>query len=122
MVSLAVAYTNESFEKASYVMLLKWLKAKFPWHVPGSVESSAEVSSWALKERATEGYLNVARDQHANGGGGSGCADWVGGVVVYQWDFDRAKDCFASALEMRPNVSCLLSALLLSCWWFISLV
>ena len=105
MVSLAISYTNESYEKASYQMLLRWLRVKYPAHTPPVMATPGQtISSWALRDQATEAYLAVAREQY-----GSGSVDpdvQVGlGVLLYtSGDFDRAKDCFESALLARPTV------------------
>lgn len=61
-------------------------------------------SAWDAHNRVTEVFLNLARIQH-----GQGMLDpevQIGlGVLFYtNSEFDRAKDCFESALTVRPRV------------------
>ena len=32
MISLAISYTNEGFDRASHATLLRWVQARFPSH------------------------------------------------------------------------------------------
>jgi peroxin-5 len=113
MVSLAVAYTNEGYEKASYIMLLHWLRTKFyPSHLYtnlisplSSKEDLDKLATWVLKERATEGYLNLAREQHGRGVVDPDVQIGLGVLLYTSGDYERAKDCFEAALLVRPNVS-----------------
>lgn len=102
-VSLAIAYTNEGYEKASYSMLLRWLKARYPEFIGPEGQTSGELSTWALKERVTDGYLNAARQQHAGGIVDPDVQVGLGVLLYTAGDYERAADCFSSALQARPQ-------------------
>lgn len=105
--SLAISYTNESFERASYTMLLRWLKARFPQHrIPGETTNAVRnQSSWSVHARVTEEFLNLARAQHSQGILDPEVQIGLGVLFYTSSEFDRAKDCFESALSARPKVS-----------------
>jgi len=64
MLSLAISYTNEAFERASHTMLMRWLRARHPDFVPAA---SAGTTAWATHDTLTNAFLAVARKQHADG-------------------------------------------------------
>ncbi|KZT40591.1 TPR-like protein [Sistotremastrum suecicum HHB10207 ss-3] len=101
MVSLAISYTNESYEKASYHLLLRWLGLQYPSVTPPDISPSA--STWVLQERATEAFLAVARQQNSTGVIDPDIQIGLGILSYTNGDFDRAKDCFEAALSVRPR-------------------
>jgi peroxin-5 len=121
MISLAIAYTNESYEKASYTMLGRWLDDRFPGSLKGSDEllgikdangsslgwSGRTMSTWAIKEKVTDAYLAAARMQHAEGIADPDVQIGLGVLLYTGGDYVRAADCFQSALQARPHVSSL---------------
>jgi len=104
MLSLAISYTNESFERASHTMLLRWLRARFPDHpIPGDVWESLRQTAWHSHERVTEVFINLAREQHAQGALDPDVQVALGVLFYTNNEYDRAKDCFEAALSVRPK-------------------
>ncbi|KZT10666.1 peroxisome targeting signal receptor [Laetiporus sulphureus 93-53] len=104
MLSLAIAYTNESLERASHTMLLRWLHDRFPTHpIPDEAWKSLSESSWHSHERVTEAYLSLAREQYSRGEMDADVQVALGVLFYTSNDFDRAKDCFEAALVVRPK-------------------
>ncbi|KAI0744275.1 peroxisome targeting signal receptor [Daedaleopsis nitida] len=104
MLSLAIAFTNESFERASHSVLLRWLHARFP-DIPISTEAwdSLANSSWHSQDLVTEEYLKVAREQYSRGEVDPDVQIGLGVLFYTSGEFSRAKDCFEAALSMRPK-------------------
>jgi peroxin-5 len=104
--SLAISYTNESFDRASHTTLLRWLRARFPsMDVPEeTMKAMATHSSWDTHSRITDLFLNLARSQHAQGVMDPEVQIGLGVLFYTNGDYDRAKDCFESALAARPKV------------------
>jgi len=104
MLSLAISYTNESFERASHTMLLRWLKARFPeYHIPEEAWKSLSGAGWHSHERVTEAFLGLAREQYSLGEMDPDVQIALGVLFYASSDFDRAKDCFEAALAARPK-------------------
>ncbi|KZP17955.1 TPR-like protein [Athelia psychrophila] len=103
--SLAISYTNESYERASYAMLLRWLMARHPSHpiAEGTVNSVKKHSTWDAHSRVTDAFLSLARMQHAEGILDPEVQIGLGVLFYTNSEFDRAKDCFGSALQARPD-------------------
>lgn len=104
--SLAISYTNESFERASHTMLLRWLRARFPdYHIPEEVWKSLTGAGWHSHDRVTEVFLGLAREQYSRGEMEPDVQIALGVLFYASSEFDRAKDCFEAALTVRPKVS-----------------
>ncbi|TFK54495.1 TPR-like protein [Heliocybe sulcata] len=104
MLSLAISYTNESYDRAAHTMLLRWLQARFPsLAVPEETLQSIKNSAWDSHTRITDLFLEVARSQHAQGIVDPDVQIGLGVMFYTRGDFDRAKDCFEAALSMRPQ-------------------
>ncbi|KAG9316610.1 TPR-like protein [Chiua virens] len=69
MLSLAISFTNESYDRASYHMLWRWLHARFPtFPVHDDVEKAVRShSTWDSHDRLTEVFLALARQQYDQG-------------------------------------------------------
>lgn len=102
--SLAISYTNESYDRASHATLVRWLIARYPDLVPENLKGSLPTSPWASHDRATEVFLAVARQQHARGQMDPDLQMGLGVLFYTNGEFDKAKDCFESALAVRPKV------------------
>lgn len=105
--SLAVSYTNESFDRASHTILHRWLDARFPALVPEELKGPLPRSQWASHERATNAFLAVARQQHLQGHMEPDVQIGLGVLFYTNGEFDKAKDCFESALAARPKAGTL---------------
>ncbi|KAF8210465.1 peroxisome targeting signal receptor [Mycena galopus ATCC 62051] len=105
MVSLAISYTNESMDRASHTMLLRWLRSRFPEHpVPAdTVAAVATNSVWDTHTRLTQVFLDLARTQHSRGVMDPDVQIALGILFYTNNEYDRAKDCFESALSVRPT-------------------
>ncbi|KIP05602.1 hypothetical protein PHLGIDRAFT_108068 [Phlebiopsis gigantea 11061_1 CR5-6] len=104
MISLAISFTNESYERASHTMLLRWLHARFPdYAIPQAAWESLAGSSWNSHERVTETFMALAREQHARGDLDPDVQIGLGVLFYANGSYDRAKDCFEAALSVRPN-------------------
>ncbi|KAL1942042.1 hypothetical protein VTO73DRAFT_6572 [Trametes versicolor] len=104
MLSLAIAFTNESMEKASHTMLLRWLNAHIPGaDIPEEAWKSLQNSSWHSQEQVTEAFLKVAREQYNRDQIDPDVQIGLGVLFYTSSDYDRAKDCFEAALSIRPK-------------------
>lgn len=102
MMSLAVSYTNESYDHAAYQTLQRWMAAKYP----DIVEADARpppATPFELHDRVTNLFLTAAR--RAPDGKEMDPDVQVGlGVLFYgSGDLDKAVDCFFAALKGRPD-------------------
>lgn len=105
MLSLAISYTNESYDRAAYNMLLRWLGARFP-DFPISDETRRAVSihsTWDSHDKLTETFLTLARQQYNQGIVDPDTQTALGVLFYGTLDYERAKDCFESALSQRPG-------------------
>ncbi|VDB96489.1 unnamed protein product [Peniophora sp. CBMAI 1063] len=104
MISLAISYTNEGFDRASHATLLRWLQSRFPSHpIPQPTLESLAQSSWHSRDTVTEALLNLARAQHASGIVDADTQVALGVLFYTAQEFDRARDCFEAALSQRPE-------------------
>jgi peroxin-5 len=105
--SLAISYTNESYDRASHGMLLRWLQARFPHHdVPAeTIEAVKSHSSWDAHTRLTETFIDLARTQHAQNMLDPDVQNALGVLFFTNQQYEHAKDCFESALSVKPDVS-----------------
>ncbi|KAI6040314.1 TPR-like protein [Pisolithus marmoratus] len=105
MLSLAISYTNEGYDRACYLMLSRWLRARFPdFPVPEELSKAlTSHSTWDAHGRLTDAFLALAR-QHYEQGVVDADVQIALGVLFYNTtEYDRAKDCFESALSLRPQ-------------------
>ncbi|KAJ9111768.1 hypothetical protein QFC22_006427 [Naganishia vaughanmartiniae] len=114
LVSLAISYTNESYDFSALLALHRYLSLLHPSYagpVPSSdldldmldEESGTIPNPWRANQRLTDSFLALARDQIT-----AGVVDadvQVGlGVLYYQTgEFERARDCWVAALGVRPT-------------------
>ncbi|TFY73691.1 hypothetical protein EWM64_g10321 [Hericium alpestre] len=102
--SLAISYTNEAFDRASNTMLMRWLRTRFPNHpVPQETLDALGKSSWHAHELVTDTFIGVAREQHAQGIVDPDVQVALGVLFYTNGSYDRAKDCFETALSVKPN-------------------
>ncbi|KIJ68144.1 hypothetical protein HYDPIDRAFT_165843 [Hydnomerulius pinastri MD-312] len=105
MLSLAICFTNESYDRASYQMLLRWLRARFPtFPIREDVETAVTSNStWDSHGRLTDAFLALARQQFDQGVVDADVQIGLGVLFYNTGEYDRAKDCFESALSLRPQ-------------------
>ncbi|GJJ06241.1 hypothetical protein Clacol_000432 [Clathrus columnatus] len=103
MISLAISYTNESFERASHATLLRWLIAKYGQSLPDEFKGSLPKAPWASLQQATDAFLTIARQQHGRGELDPDVQIGLGVLFYTNAEFDKAKDCFEAALSARPQ-------------------
>ncbi|KAG2150967.1 hypothetical protein DEU56DRAFT_779407 [Suillus clintonianus] len=105
MLSLAISYTNESYDRAAYNMLLRWLGARFPdFPIPDETRRAVSLhSTWDSHEKLTETFLTLARQQYNQGIVDPDTQIALGVLFYGTMDYERAKDCFESALSQRPR-------------------
>jgi len=103
--SLAISFTNESYDKSSHNMLVRWFKANYPT-IPVPEEftrAMATNSSWDTHERITDLFLNLARTQHGQGQMDPDLQVALGVLFYTNGSYDQAQDCFVAALNVRPK-------------------
>ena len=88
-------------------MLLRWLRARFPaYTVPeDTVKAVAANSTWDSQSRLTDAFLGLARLQYSQGVVDPDVQIALGLLFYNTGEYDRAKDCFESALSGRPEAS-----------------
>lgn len=88
-------------------MLLRWLRARFPSLAVSeeTIGAMATHSSWDTHNRITDLFLTLARSQHSEGVLDPEVQIGLGVLFYTNGEYDRAKDCFESALAVRPKVN-----------------
>ncbi|KAI8081583.1 uncharacterized protein BX664DRAFT_268750 [Halteromyces radiatus] len=101
LMSLAVSYTNESYDQAAYQTLERWITHRYP-ELVGNKTSPATANPFELHDHVTNLFLDAARQAPEQG---MDPDVQVGlGVLFYgSGDLEKAVDCFVSALNGRPN-------------------
>jgi len=105
MLSLAISFANESYDRASHTILLRWLRARYP-SVPAPVETMEAIAthaSWDTHTRITDLFLILARSQHSEGVVDSDVQTALGVLFYTNGEYGRAKDCFETALGVKPQ-------------------
>ncbi|KAK4188011.1 peroxisomal targeting signal 1 receptor encoded by the pex5 protein [Podospora australis] len=103
LMGLAVSYTNEGYDSTAYRTLERWLSIKYPQVIaPADLSSAADMGFTdraQLHDRVTDLFLEAAR--LAPDGDHMDPDVQVGlGVLFYgAEDYDKAVDCFQSALH-----------------------
>lgn len=88
-------------------MLLRWLRATHPSHpIPEEAWKSLSGSAWHSHELVTQAFLTLAQQQFSQGNIDSDVQIGLGVLYYSNGQYDRAKDCFETALSVRPEVSC----------------
>jgi peroxin-5 len=87
-------------------MLLRWMRARFPSQIIPEETANAvrNHSAWDVHNRVTEVFLNLARAQHSQGTLDPEVQIGLGVLFYTNSEFNRAKDCFESALSVLPRV------------------
>jgi peroxin-5 len=114
--SLAIAFTNEGYERASYSTLLRWLRAQYPSHtIPPDTLQSTTKSAWHSQPLVTDAFLALARNQHEAGEMDADVQIALGVLFYGRGEYEHARDCFQSALAARPDVCFLITSGVVTC-------
>jgi len=62
-------------------------------------------ASWDTHSRVTDAFISLARHQHSEGYMDPDVQIGLGILFYSNGEYDRAKDCFETALSVRPKVS-----------------
>ncbi|QRV94811.1 peroxisomal targeting signal receptor [Ceratobasidium sp. AG-Ba] len=104
LLSLAISYTNESYNRAAQYTLRQYLATRFPSLVSEADTRSDSLAPWAGHELTAELFLRVARAQHASGEPvDADLQSGLGTLYYANAEYDKAADCFAAALGVRPK-------------------
>jgi len=87
-------------------MLWRWLHARFPtFPIHDDIEKAVRShSTWDSHDRLTDVFLALARQQYDRGVVDPDVQVGLGVLFYNKAEYDRAKDCFESALSQRPQV------------------
>ncbi|KAF8753645.1 Tetratricopeptide repeat [Rhizoctonia solani] len=86
LLSLAISYTNESYNRAAQHTLRQYLHTRFPDIVGPKDVQPESLAPWAGHELTTDLFY-----------------DGLGTLYYANGEYDKAVDCFASALSIRPK-------------------
>ncbi|KAG8739280.1 Peroxisomal membrane signal receptor PTS1 [Ceratobasidium sp. 414] len=104
LLSLAISYTNESYSRAAQYTLRQYLATRFPSLVSNADVQPDSLAPWAGHELTADLFLRAARAQHAAGEPVDADVQSGLGTLYYgNGDYDKAADCFAAALGVRPK-------------------
>ncbi|KAL9711560.1 Peroxisomal membrane signal receptor PTS1 [Leucoagaricus gongylophorus] len=105
MMSLAISFTNEGYDRASHSMLLRWLRATYPTvPIPDeTIKAMKTNSAWDTHTRITDLFLGLTREHHSKGILDPDLQIGLGVLFYANSDYDHAKDCFSTALGVRPR-------------------
>ncbi|KAG8987366.1 Peroxisomal membrane signal receptor PTS1 [Tulasnella sp. JGI-2019a] len=101
MLSLAISYTNEGYELAANNILREWLSSQYPRS--GLPPPNAAQSLWHARDETTTGFIRVAQELHAQNKSDPDVQIGLGVLYYCDQEYDKAKDCFESALWARPQ-------------------
>ncbi len=99
-----MSYTNESYDVQAFRTLDQWLSIKYPQIYQTVQEAPESLSMYKMFERATALYLEAARQNNASGKIDADVQVGLGLLFYNSGQYDKAVDCFNTALQVRPNV------------------
>jgi len=87
-------------------MLLRWFRARYPdVEVPQStIDAVGKNSTWDTHGKITDLFMTLARVQHSRNEMDPDLQIGLGVLFYTNGEYDRAQDCFVSALGARPKV------------------
>lgn len=109
LISLAVSYTNESYDEAAYLSLHQHLTLLHPAAArPLPQTDGGTISNpWEVHGILTQSYLEVVRGEMQEGRVVPESQMALGLLNYSQGEFERSADCWGAALSVKPDVSLL---------------
>ncbi|KAF8332035.1 uncharacterized protein EI90DRAFT_2972114 [Cantharellus anzutake] len=99
MLDLAISYTNELHDLAAQHILRQWIRAKYPVMKLAQRPQNSYRSPWSSHELTTEDFLLVTRYLHSKGQMDPEVQVGLGVLFYSNAEYDKARDCFESALQ-----------------------
>ena len=87
-------------------MLLRWFRTRYPEvEVPEeTIQATKSSASWSTHDKISGLLLNLARKHHAEGRMDEDLQVALGVLFYSVGEYNRAQDCFSTALTVRPKV------------------
>lgn len=102
---LAIAYVNEADDVSAHRCLRTWLRARHPDLTPPDGPATHYNIAWSSQELTSDAFLTVARALHARGENDPDLQASLGVLMYSNGEYEKATDCFESALQATPGVS-----------------
>lgn len=106
LMNLAVSYINQSYENAAYSTLEKWISTKYPEIVDKARTQEPSLENedrYQLHSRVTELFLRAAQLSPTGANMDADVQDGLGVLFYGSEDYEKAVDCFTSAITARPD-------------------
>jgi len=103
MLDLAISYTNESYDLASHYCLRQWLRSKYPTMDLPEHPPSSYKTPWSSHSLTSDAFISVARELHAQGKSDPDVQIGLGVLFYSNAEYEKARDCFETALQHRPD-------------------
>lgn len=110
--ALAISYINEGYDVAAFSTLQRYIQRAYP-HLGQNdtmlpdlraVEpENSKTNPWATLNAATDSFLTAARENAARNVVDAEVQVGLGVLFYADSSYDKAEDCFRSALSVRPN-------------------
>ncbi|KAF3933845.1 hypothetical protein ABW19_dt0201333 [Dactylella cylindrospora] len=97
LMGLAISYTNEGYDTTAYNTLEKWLNVRYPDITSPGVENPLD--RHAVHSRVTDLFIRAAVSAPEGTGFDSDVQVGLGVLFYGAEEYDKAVDCFSSALE-----------------------
>jgi peroxin-5 len=111
--ALAISYINEGYDLAAHSTLQRYINRAYP-HLKADIPEILQTSSdplepgsstnpWATLNAVTSLFLAAARENASRGMVDPEVQVGLGVLFYADSSYEKAEDCFRSALEVRPN-------------------
>lgn len=103
-IPLAVSYTNEGYDMPAWETLKRYINKAYPnLQAKPSTTDALGPDPWGALNETTDLFLQAARDGAAKGIVDPEVQVGLGVLFFSNQSYTQAKDCFQSALGVRPN-------------------